>query len=550
MLSGMTSPIDYNPHDTSFMSRNLYMGPNLGPVLEAAQGGTDLEIITAVGQMWGDVHERDFPARAEAFAEEIFVAQPLLIGLQEVSLFEAGDVYYLTGGQAAGTAETIDYLDILLDKLSDRGLSYTTVVTTNDFGGNFTALVDPTLGALQDIHYMDRDVILARTDLPDPALTLSNVQSGNFTYSVPLNLGGMEIPILRGWNSVDVQVWGQDFRFVNTHLEDDNPLYPGFGMVQMAQAAELVGPGGPTDTELPVILVGDFNSAADGSGTQSYSIVTVGAGFTDVWNQTHPGEPGYTWSENDDLRGDPVTADADPGERIDLVLYRGDLFPRAMDRVMAPVTPTDSTTGPLWPSDHAGVAATLSLQVMANGREIPWAVVNDDPQRPGEQALFIVGTDRSDNIVVNQYGNGSVSVYMRGLRTHERFRPTFNGRIYIHASAGNDIVNLSRNVSHDAMVFAGAGHDCVFGGSGNDEISGGAGCDSLFGNRGDDWLSGDDGNDILFGGLGMDRLYGGTGDDWLFGGLGDDLLDGGDGYDWLFGEAGSDILVGGERNFG
>ena len=60
MLSGMTSPIDYNPHDTSFMSRNLYMGPNLGPVLEAAQGGTDLEIITAVGQMWGDVHERFF----------------------------------------------------------------------------------------------------------------------------------------------------------------------------------------------------------------------------------------------------------------------------------------------------------------------------------------------------------------------------------------------------------------------------------------------------------------------------------------------------------
>ncbi|MGB8021849.1 MAG: hypothetical protein WCF04_11525 [Candidatus Nanopelagicales bacterium] len=59
---------------------------------------------------------------------------------------------------------------------------------------------------------------------------------------------------------------GKSFRFVNTHLETED-----FAAVQQAQAAEfLSGParGGQ------VIAVGDFNSAADGSSTTSYSQLT------------------------------------------------------------------------------------------------------------------------------------------------------------------------------------------------------------------------------------------------------------------------------------
>ena len=116
-------------------------------------------VLAAVGQLWGDIQERDFWARAEAFAEEIAAAQPLLIGLQEVPLFVAGNIYYPTR-EAAGTAQILDYLDILLDHLNDRGLSYTTVATTNEFSGAFTALVDPLQSGLQNIQYTDRDVIL------------------------------------------------------------------------------------------------------------------------------------------------------------------------------------------------------------------------------------------------------------------------------------------------------------------------------------------------------------------------------------------------------
>ena len=86
--------------------------------------------------------ERDFPARAEAFVDEIAQQQPALIGLQEVAQFIAGNVYYPNQTVLPGTATTIDYLDILLNKLDERGLSYSTVVSTNGFGGVFTGLVD------------------------------------------------------------------------------------------------------------------------------------------------------------------------------------------------------------------------------------------------------------------------------------------------------------------------------------------------------------------------------------------------------------------------
>ena len=417
LLTAIDSVLDANPHNVSVDSLNLYVGVDLAQVLEAAVSGDPLTIAAAVGRLMNGVRERDFPARAASFAQEIAQSQPALIGLQEVSLFVTDNVYYLDGTVVPESGETIDYLDILLDELDELGLHYEPVAVVNDFGGEFTALVDPLTYAFQEVLYVDRDVILARTDLPEPALSLSNPQAGNFATSVPLNIGEMELQYLRGWVSVDVQMWGMDVRVVNAHLEDDNPDIPEFGMVQMAQAAELVGPGGPTDTDMPVILIGDFNSPADGSGTATYQILTLGAGFTDAWTVTHGVEPGYTWTQNDLLRDDPCTVappPTDDPQRIDLILTRGDLQPRSMERLMLPVTPSDSATGPLWPSDHAGVAATIGIHVGADGREYPWTVVNDDPLTPGEQALFVVGTDQRDYMFLSRYANGNIAVVNGG----------------------------------------------------------------------------------------------------------------------------------------
>ena len=70
----------------------------------------------------------------------------------------------------------------------------------------------------------------------------------------------------------------------------------------------------------------------------------------------------------------------------------------------------------------------------------------------------------------------------------------------------------------------------------------------LTGNSGNNVLSGDDGDDYINGVVGDDTLLGESGADKLFGGDGNDRLLGGEGADTLSGGAGADILVGGLGN--
>jgi Ca2+-binding RTX toxin-like protein len=101
--------------------------------------------------------------------------------------------------------------------------------------------------------------------------------------------------------------------------------------------------------------------------------------------------------------------------------------------------------------------------------------------------------------------------------------------------AGNDVITLdeTNGILPAARLFGGAGDDTLTGGSGNDELNGGSGNDVLFGRAGNDVLSGGDGNDTLTGGAGSDHMFGGDGNDRLIWNPGDgsDLFEGGDGVD-------------------
>jgi len=108
-------------------------------------------------------------------------------------------------------------------------------------------------------------------------------------------------------------------------------------------------------------------------------------------------------------------------------------------------------------------------------------------------------------------------------------------RIQGFGLGGNDTITLDE--TNGALPAAD-----LFGGSGNDVLTGGSGADELFGQDGNDTLSGKGGADLLFGGSGDDTLIGGTGNDQVFGqdgndtmiwnpGDGSDLFEGGDGTD-------------------
>ena len=135
--------------------------------------------------------------------------------------------------------------------------------------------------------------------------------------------------------------------------------------------------------------------------------------------------------------------------------------------------------------------------------------------------------------------------------------------------AGNDVIDVFGSVLYDPMLTSAPtsefGTNCdvrarvIDGGDGNDVIKaslefgdtngfgyaifGGAGDDVITGSAYADQLYGDDGNDEIYAGAGDDYLNGGLGDDTICGEDGDDFLDHGGGIDVVDGGAGRDIAV-------
>jgi endonuclease/exonuclease/phosphatase family metal-dependent hydrolase len=112
-----------------------------------------------------------------------------------------------------------------------------------------------------------RDAILKRVGTD---VVTRNPAKGHFDTLLQEPVSGVPVDVTRGWTNIDARVDGSGwFRFVNTHLEafDNQPSNHtnqntdvGNGEVRLAQAQQLVAPGGPADTQLPVVLVGDLNS--------------------------------------------------------------------------------------------------------------------------------------------------------------------------------------------------------------------------------------------------------------------------------------------------
>ena len=109
--------------------------------------------------------------------------------------------------------------------------------------------------------------------------------------------------------------------------------------------------------------------------------------------------------------------------------------------------------------------------------------------------------------------------------------------IQVFGQGGNDTIAIDE--ANGALPSAN-----LFGGDGNDTLTGGSAADQLFGQSDNDILNGKGGDDLLFGGDGDDILTGGGGTDQLFGqagndriiwnpGDGSDVAEGGDGVDTL-----------------
>ena len=346
------------------MTRNVYVGADVDQVISAPTNQLPLYVT----QAYLELLSTDFPTRARALVDEIAAARPHLVGLQEITLIRMqvpGDFLVMgSGGPTIGnpmpnaTDVLFDYEAILLAELAARGLDYQVAARIQETDVELPGALSET--SFFDIRQTDFDLILVRGDV-----AWSNPDGANYTATLDVPfLPGYTLSILRGWVSVDATVAGKAFRFVNTHFESFSPL------VRVPQAQELLlSPDGPVaGSPLPVVLVGDLNAdAATVDPSDAYALLT-GAGFVDVWSASKLKGAGLTCCFSSNLQ-DPV---ADFHSRIDLILARGLWGPGNSGIAggswaeVVGEEPGDRELFEdggyyLWPSDHAGVVATLKL---------------------------------------------------------------------------------------------------------------------------------------------------------------------------------------------
>ena len=357
-------------HRLPVMTQNLYIGTSVGDVLLAPPA----LVPTAVLAAFENIIATDFPERAQTMAQKILESPPDLIGLQEVEFVASFDT--LADLFSGNPNFELDFLPILLAALggeyevADGGAAI--VVNTNISPSNPDPThppflpMDETPGSCTPMPpwtgcdfavLIDSDVILARTTGASGVIVTSNA----FTHSYAFFLGRpvVSVDVKRGLVAVDATIRGQDYRFVNTHLE---PFVPLLNFVQTQELIAVIDGLNVMDPRR-TILVGDINSdprsVTDPTNfpNPSYGQLTS-AGYVDTWLlRSGPTRPGFTCCQNSDL----LNAQSVLDERIDVVFVRNEAPRKVNALVLGEDVDEDKTPSGLWTSDHAGVVSRMGF---------------------------------------------------------------------------------------------------------------------------------------------------------------------------------------------
>jgi endonuclease/exonuclease/phosphatase family metal-dependent hydrolase len=369
------------------MTLNFYIGADILGVSEPSPCGA----LQSVNNLFEEIVMSDPVARAEVHADLIAQRQPDVVALQEMyriskqvpsnsfvfnpsipgfefDNFEVNEDDSITFIPDADVV-VFDYLDLLLDALTDRGLQYEVVEDAMAYESDFEFPswdLDPDLGcnpepgALPtDIRAEDRDAILVKSGISYDNGTAANY-SNLLPFTIPTGTGpDVQIIVMRGYGATDITHQGRTHRIVNTHLEVDDQSDPNspINLIQAAQAQELIAV--LEQETLPLVVAGDFNSSPDPDDVSSAYELIVAAGYEDIWTQFDR-RPGNTCCQAPDL----MNFKSELFKRIDLILLRP---PDDAEFLPSPMWVTgdrqsDKTDPGLWPSDHASVSATIKLK--------------------------------------------------------------------------------------------------------------------------------------------------------------------------------------------
>lgn len=327
MMLTLLLPASASADEVKVMSRNLYLGADLIPLAVYGSDKANLSAFTqAASGVWDNVQVTDFNKRSKALARELKVQKPDIVGLQEAALWQRSK------GKSGKANKTVyDYTKTLIKDAKRLGVNYRVVKSQDEFV--FTVPTEK-----YTVKFTQRDVLLARVG--GSKVTVSNPRSGRYTKTFKVATPVGEANSRRGWVSAKVKTRsGKTVTVFNTHLEaygDD---------IRLSQADQLAEK--LDQTQGPVVVMGDLNSDPAAAGNQAKAAQAVlDKGFSSAL----PG-PVPTCCQ-DELLDNPTSK---LSSWIDHILIRD------LSSTQSGVVGDQKALG-LWPSDHAGVWASLSLE--------------------------------------------------------------------------------------------------------------------------------------------------------------------------------------------
>jgi endonuclease/exonuclease/phosphatase family metal-dependent hydrolase len=357
---------DAKPAPVTVMTRNLYLGADLGPGMNA----TSLQgLVDGAGQILNQVDANNFPVRAKGLAREILANKPDLVGLQEASEWRTEPCDQSPIPPKATTVR-YDYVALLLAQLNKGKKLYRVAVVKPEFDFEVWANTDGNeqtsgpgcpMGSEINGRLTMRDAILVRK-----GVKFSHPKTGTFKTLLRVKPAGVPIDVTRGWTAVDAIVRGHKFHFVSTHLEafDNNPTTNGTntgkdvgnGQIREAQAKELLAKGLPARSKLPVVLVGDLNSdvkteVKKGDGLAYRALLKA------KFVERSTSKNGCCLNA-DVLSASGGASTKDFNHRVDHVMTNA---PKKVKLLRSSITGAKPVGG-WWDSDHQGLVSTLQLR--------------------------------------------------------------------------------------------------------------------------------------------------------------------------------------------
>jgi endonuclease/exonuclease/phosphatase family metal-dependent hydrolase len=392
LMLAPTSSANANPSQITVMTRNLYLGADVGVAMDLIPN-----LPAAAQFMWDQVKATNFNNRAPKLAAEVIAARPDVIGIQEAT------IWFCKKNLWSKRTEVFNFTQQFLAAIKKQGAEYVLATKNGKTALNtgysigavpyLTIVNDPE--TFQPLFGQDKaacgfeiaDALAVRADLADKVLAV-----GNSEYEATYTIVPTIMTIYRGYTWADLQIGNTPVRFVTTHLEslwDENKI-PNAAKQAKQLIADL------KNTKNPIVIMGDFNSdprdprikddpnaggqptasAACPGGTSvcnAYLLMSE-AGFKDVGpNALDP--INNTWGMNALLTGpDPVRLKysqqmgnfAGYSDRLDYIFVRNGAIPVASQLIGA--LPPNNLN-----SDHAGVVSLIRIdsQVTERSADLP-----------------------------------------------------------------------------------------------------------------------------------------------------------------------------------